>query len=255
MINSLTRLAGDIVNKMAFNNWLIVYAGVPESTANHYSSGTATISNIMLERGLISKDLFDMDIVEYELALLLIFADNEFIQKDLRGHRMYSCGLKHYRRCLLEMTDIYKAENAIELEIKSNSSISETEKDVIIKSRIGQGKFRDSLLLKYDHMCIVTGIDAPQLLIASHIKPWRVSSNEERVSCENGLLLSANYDRLFDTGLITFKNDGSIVISNAVSEKNRNILGLSKDIKVNLKDSSMLLQNLEYHRDKIYLSA
>ncbi len=76
-----------------------------------------------------------------------------------------------------------------------------------MKSRVGQGDFRKSLIEKYDGKCVVTGIDLTKLLIASHIKPWRISDNKERLSSENGLLLSANLDKLFDSGLITFMND------------------------------------------------
>ena len=64
---------------------------------------------------------------------------------------------------------------------------------------------------KYSGSCIITGLDHPKLLVASHIKPWAVSTNAERLSVDNGLLLSATYDRLFDCGLITFKKTGKYI--------------------------------------------
>lgn len=123
-----------------------------------------------------------------------------------------------------------------------------------MKSRVGQGDFRQSLIEKYDGKCLVTGIDLTKLLIASHIKPWRISDNKERLSSENGLLLSANLDKLFDSGLITFMNDGTLVSSSFINQKNRTKLGLNDDIKVDLKASSDMFINLEYHRDVIFVA-
>ena len=59
-----------------------------------------------------------------------------------------------------------------------------------------------NLMKKHNRQCIVTGIDIHELLVASHIKPWRVCDNKERIDTENGLLLSLSMDRLFDGGLI-----------------------------------------------------
>ena len=73
-----------------------------------------------------------------------------------------------------------------QLKIIANLDISNTEKEMIIKSRIGQGIFRDRIIQKYGH-CIITGINDNRLLLASHIKPWRSASNYERLSSENGL--------------------------------------------------------------------
>ena len=94
--------------------------------------------------------------------------------------------------------------------ISENVSISVTKREFIVKARIGQGKFREQLLAKYGS-CIISGIDLSKVLVASHIKPWAVSTNEERVSVNNGLLLSATYDRLFDSGLITFSMNANFL--------------------------------------------
>ena len=69
-----------------------------------------------------------------------------------------------------------------------------------------------SLFEKYHGHCIITGIDHPKLLVASHIKPWAVCSNRERLSVENGLLLSATYDRLFDSGLLQPKRKNLFIL-------------------------------------------
>lgn len=117
---------------------------------------------------------------------------------------MYSNSLKQFRsyRTITEEADVIN--QAVIDVITKDTQISVIERDSLIKSRIGKGSFRTTLLEKYKGACVVTGITLKNLLIASHIKPWAVCSNGERLSSENGLLLSANYDRLFDCGLISF---------------------------------------------------
>lgn len=80
--------------------------------------------------------------------------------------------------------------------------------------------FREKIKEKYNNRCIITDINISQVLIESHIKPWAVSNNEERLSVDDGLLLSVTFDRLFDSGLITFKKDGTLLISNLISKDN-----------------------------------
>lgn len=165
---------------------------------------------------------------------------------------MYSNALKHYRRFLKETR--YLAVEVEELLDKvKNSSLTETEKETIIKSRVGQGKYREGLIEKYNNQCLVTGIDYPRLLIASHIKPWNISDNRERIDVENGFLLSANMDRLFDNGLITFNNSGKLYVSKLISDLNKRRLSILYPKTVDLKKSRKLERYLEYHRDVIYI--
>lgn len=83
-----------------------------------------------------------------------------------------------------------------------------TEREVLIKARVGQGKFRSDMVKIWGHKerCVLTGIDIPELLTASHIRPWRDSSNEERLDPANGLLLVTHADKLFDKHLLSFEN-------------------------------------------------
>ena len=106
---------------------------------------------------------------------------------------------------------------------------------------------------KYNGKCVITGINIEKCLIASHIKPWAVCNNEERLSENNGLLLSATYNKLFDSGLISFKENGHIIISNNINQYNRQLLNLSDDIQINLNDSIELKNNMEYHRDILFI--
>lgn len=113
-------------------------------------------------------------------------------------------------------THIEAWEDKLEDEISGSSSMQDTEKEILIKARRGQGKFRE-LLLSREPRCRITGVDKPEHLIASHIKPWRSSSNQERLDPENGFMLTPTIDHLFDKGFISFENDGSILLADVVS--------------------------------------
>ena len=105
---------------------------------------------------------------------------------------------------------------------------------------------------KYDSACIITGITIKKLLIASHIKPWAVSDNHERLSEDNGLLLSPTFDRLFDGGLITFSDDGALYISSQLNAADIKRLHINSGEKFDLKINRDVMRNLEYHRDVIF---
>ena len=157
----------------------------------------------------------------------------------------------------LYLDDIgYDFEQQIEIEsiekIERDDTITETEKQSIIKARIGQGKFRELIISKYKS-CIITGIDDERILVAGHIKPWMSSNNHERLSMENGLLLSPTYDKLFDRGFLSFRNSGQILLSNHFSEKNFNRANLSNGKKYNIKITNEMKRHLEYHRDMILI--
>jgi predicted restriction endonuclease len=104
---------------------------------------------------------------------------------------------------------------------KKLKPIPETEREELIKSRLGQGRFRRDLLKVRDR-CYVTGLASVGFLRASHIKPWSESTNAERLDPHNGLLLSPNIDMLFDRALISFENDGRILIAADIP---RNVVG------------------------------
>lgn len=82
----------------------------------------------------------------------------------------------------------------------------ETEREVLAKARVGQGRFRADLVAAWrkGEVCALTGLAVPEMLIASHIKPWRDSTNVERLDPMNGLLLVAHADKLFDRHLMSF---------------------------------------------------
>jgi len=86
-----------------------------------------------------------------------------------------------------------------------------------VKVRVNQNVFRQIVLANYSSKCAISGIDIPELLVASHIIPW--SKNEkERLNPENGICLSSMYDKAFDKGLIGLNIDYSIIVSEKLKQ-------------------------------------
>ncbi|MEZ5534840.1 MAG: HNH endonuclease [Thiolinea sp.] len=108
-----------------------------------------------------------------------------------------------------------------------------TEVERLVKQRIGQNTFREALMDYWEGACAVTGITVPEMLRASHAKPWaECGSDEERLNVFNGFLLSANLDALFDRGLISFDANGKILISNQIPAQQRQLIGLTDQMKL-----------------------
>ena len=122
----------------------------------------------------------------------------------------------------------------------------------ISRARVGQGKYRDALLEECP-FCPITMINDERLLIASHIKPWAVSSEKEKIDPHNGYMLSPLYDRLFDRGLITFTDDRKMKVSNWLSPRNVQRMGL-EDMKFyqSLPVGPERLKYLKYHRECVF---
>jgi 5-methylcytosine-specific restriction protein A len=102
-----------------------------------------------------------------------------------------------------------------------------TERSGLVTSRVGQGAYRKRIIHRWEYKCAVTGFDNPKILIASHIMPWKGSSNEERLDVNNGILLSPVYDALFDKCLISFDNTGKIILSDSIEEKAYEKIGVN----------------------------
>ncbi|WFB36633.1 HNH endonuclease [Kiritimatiellota bacterium B12222] len=89
------------------------------------------------------------------------------------------------------------------------------------KARRGQDFFRKMILKQYQHRCCITGLDLPELCIASHIIGW-ADNTKTRMDPRNGLCLSATYDKAFDKHLITLDEEYRLVISKEIREHYRN---------------------------------
>lgn len=133
-----------------------------------------------------------------------------------------------------------------------NEDIGDTSKSIQTKIRIGQDRFRKNLL-KHLRFCPITGIDETKILLASHIKPWALSSNNERLDVYNGFIFSPTIDKLFDKGMITFENNKELIISPSLSKKNTEFIGIESKIYKNLPIENRI-SYLEFHRENIFIS-
>lgn len=137
------------------------------------------------------------------------------------------------------------------IEANVSNNIEGYDYKVITKARINQGEFRDRLIARYGKCCLC-GMDITELLIASHIKPWRKSSGEEKLDENNGLLLCPNHDKLFDGFLITFENNGKIVISDKINCKNKALININDNSRIEI--TKKMIPYIEYHRKEFYES-
>jgi hypothetical protein len=126
--------------------------------------------------------------------------------------------------------------------------VPETEREALIKARVGQGNFRTDLIALWGS-CAVTGCSLSKILVASHLVPWAAcASNQERLDLFNGLLLTPNLDRLIDRCLIAFNDDGSILLSKELTAEELSILGVSEKSKLRFVRPAML-PYLQRHRE------
>lgn len=121
---------------------------------------------------------------------------------------------------------------------------------LMASARIGQGAFRTSLMTKWGNACAVTGLTCSELLRASHVKPWKPSNDGERLDPDNGLLLAAHLDALFDKGLISFDNKGRMLMSDRLGRAERNHFNLPKDLRN--APNPALCKYLKFHREKLF---
>ena len=98
--------------------------------------------------------------------------------------------------------------------------------------------------------CAITGLDAPELLRASHAKPWADSSDIERLDVFNGLLLAAHWDAAFDSGLITVSASGKIVSSVTLTSATQEVLGFSDSLQIKLQPQHE--SYLAWHRERVF---
>jgi 5-methylcytosine-specific restriction enzyme A len=114
---------------------------------------------------------------------------------------------------------------------------TETERKGLVTSRVGQGAYRKSILFRWNFRCAVSRYSKKEILIASHIVPWKDATNDERLDVANGILLSPTYDALFDRHLISFENNGKIILSDALQKTEYDRLHISGKEKI--KDLSI----------------
>ena len=133
--------------------------------------------------------------------------------------------------------DVEVWEHHIEETIDANADIAETDRESLIIARRGQGLFKERVM-RIENRCRITGVNNLTHLRASHCKPWRDSTNDERLNGENGLLLTPSIDHLFDRGFISFEDSGDLIVSPVA-----HALSSKEYVKPNLKTSQSCTKN------------
>ena len=221
------------------------YLGAMEGVLTEWAVNSGIIDVPLTSVSSLSK----FKIIRSEIQDLEIYK-----ARDKIGHGMYKSALLKYEEYLssgFSSTIEDDIDSILDDDIDSildDDSLSDTEKKQLVKARIGQGKFRKSLISMWEK-CSVTGYADASFLVASHIKPWSASDNIERLDCFNGLLLIANIDKAFDKGFITFDSEGNILISRRLKDPEK--LGIFDTMKVALSEKHAVY--MDYHRKEVFL--
>lgn len=134
---------------------------------------------------------------------------------------------------------------------KLSEGVAGTEVERMVRQRVGQHKFREAMLNYWGASCAVTGVTIPEVLRASHAKPWaECRTDSERLDVFNGFLLSANLDALFDRFLISFDECGSLILSSKLEGTDLNPLGIWPNMKLRWV-SQHHLPYLSFHRSQL----
>ncbi len=233
---------------MTFEDWM-KYRGLSESSVKKYEGAVSGVmSEWAVDGGVLAGPLTSIQSHAKFVEVAKALRDLPIYQeRNERGHNMYNSALNKFAEYLEESFD-----TDIEVDVESilsQSGMSNTEKATLLNTRIGQGSFRQKLIALWGG-CAVTDYKDPAMLVASHIKPWRVASNMERLDRYNGLLLLPTLDRAFDSGLISFEENGKILISPLLEESE--LLGVSETMSVKLDKNH--LQYMQFHREQVFRS-
>lgn len=145
-------------------------------------------------------------------------------------------------------------DNVVETNIRQDGSLDRTTREQLVQARRGQGIFRQRVLAA-DSVCRITGVDNPNLLIASHIKPWRAcGSAAERLDGANGLMMAPHADFLFDRGLLGFKEDGKPMLSSKLRDIDARKLDMRLAYHLPTRPlSEKSAAYLNYHRNIVFI--
>lgn len=141
--------------------------------------------------------------------------------------------------------------NAIDMFAAANLSKQEYDEYIYIKTKVrrGQAKYRE-IALQRSPQCIFTGVDNEDLLIACHIKPHNKCNDDEKYDANNCLVMTPTYHLLFDLGLISFDENGKLLVSSLLDERNVLRLNLVKNKTYNFSRNSNIY--LTYHRENVF---
>ncbi len=120
-----------------------------------------------------------------------------------------------------------------EEDYRKDKKPNSTERSGLVTSRVGQGAYRKSILHRWSYRCAASGYGDTRILIASHIHPWKDSTDDQRLDVDNGILLSPDFDALFDKHLISFENTGKIILLDKYDKGELQSLGISGKERIN----------------------
>jgi len=137
--------------------------------------------------------------------------------------------------------------------LRTDANIPDTTRKAVVLARRGQGLFKQRVM-QIERACRITGVIREEHLRASHCKPWRDATNDERLDGENGLLLTPNADHLFDRGFIGFEDNGDVLVSPVAHTDSLARMGLSTSRVFNVGSFSQGQRRyLEFHRENVLL--
>jgi len=165
----------------------------------------------------------------------------------------FSTGVPVSPNTVQKNDDLDYWEHRLEQSIVEDKSIPETDREAIIRARRGQGLFKERVM-QIERRCRITGVQKIVHLVASHCKPWRDSTNEERLDGENGLLLTPTIDHLFDRGFIGFENSGTLIISPIAHKPSLQQMGIEVERVTNVGSFTEGQKRfLDFHRNSVLL--
>jgi putative restriction endonuclease len=214
-----------------------------------------------VEYNELSKKIRPKD--HFEILVPLLPEEHGPLDVNGDGNQAYLFELPH--KLAEQLVDIIGHEAALLVSCLDNASSSDiqslaasleqqahtgdTSVKTLIQARRGHGIYKKNLL-QIETRCRITGVTEVQHLVASHIKPWKDSNNQEKVDGNNGLLLSPHIDRLFDKGHISFEDNGDLIIGKTVSTETQRAWSI---LAGNYGDFNKLQKYyLDYHRHEIY---
>ncbi len=211
-----------------FYHYMITEGGLTRKTSNDYISRLKFLSTTYRIDNTLTKERVEEILQEEEMRCI--------------GRTKYSTrkSISDFRSGLRKFLDFLSSDYRKRYEhsvfseikmIKENQHLSVTEREAVILSRRGQGIFRNELI-KYWDGCAISRCSLTDMLVASHIKPWKDSTNDERLDVYNGLLLLPNYDKLFDLGYMTFTSEGKVIYSKLLSKDDKSLLGLVDNLSL-----------------------
>lgn len=231
---------------MTFEEWMRAQGLSDSSVKKYLSSVQGVMSDWAQDAGIVHGPLTSIaGLTQFQVVAEQLKQLPIFVERNTVGKNMYGSALNRFADYLQSgfNSDI---EADID-DILRQPDISDTEKSRLVKTRVGQGDFR-ARLIGYWHGCAVTGYQDVSFLVASHIKPWRVANNAEKLNHFNGLLLLPTLDKAFDGGFISFKNNGDILLSPQLSRPD--VLGIRSDMKIRLEQPHF--DFLQFHRDEVF---